>query len=129
MDEWKELVDLAVDMAASGELMDTGEFTCICGEREERRGREWEEERRGGRRKRREREREREKKKYSQGGGLEEKEKRSEREYLLNKLFIPKHTHTGSSVDPTLLEKLEELLPGYRKPITFYTSRYVCTLT
>ena len=31
---------------------------------------------------------------------------------------------TGSSVDPTLLDKLEDVLSGYRKPTCLYSLRY-----
>ena len=39
-------------------------------------------------------------------------------------MFVARH-YSGSSVDPTLLDKLEEVLPGYRKPARLYDFRYV----
>ena len=45
MDEWKELIDLAVDLAGSDDLMDTGETGEKEREREMERGRERERER------------------------------------------------------------------------------------
>jgi hypothetical protein len=84
MDEWKELVDLAVDLAGSEDLMDTGERDG---------GRGWDGER----------------KRVREGGGEER-----------TSTSFP----TGSSVDPTLLDKLEDVLCGYRKPSCFYSLRY-----
>ena len=71
-----------------------------------------------------------------EGEGRERKRERGQRVFngvYENRIIDNECTYVyiGSSVDPILLDKLEEVLPGYRKPSCLYGVRCVlaCVLS